>query len=233
MAHTAPDIGIVDARARDLVKLLAIDKPRNRLLLPVLGAAVELQAPRCESIAIKADGRADTVALITNTTRGPVTVHGSVASGLAVDGLEDIELTAERPVCAVADRVAEHPKGGPDALLAADGGEVNRGLDTGEFVVGGGEGVLALETARRPPVVLVARDDLERLGLADADVVGAPGVHLELVVDAEVARDDVPVALVRKGAFLAAKIALPLQVEVGVGWGLLGKDSGHNGQDGG
>lgn len=83
------------------------------------------------------------------------------------------------------DGVAEHPEGGPEALLLGGGevAEADGGFDEGGAVGGWGEGCLGFETARAPFAGGVfAGDELDGGTAGELDVLVGGGVGLEFVV---------------------------------------------------
>lgn len=140
-------------------------------------------------------------------------MSGPVARQQAVDSLKNVEFAAVRPGGAIADRVTEQPEGGPDALLGAGvvGAEADLALGHGAAAGGRREGVLGLDPARSPGGAVEPGDELQRVAAAHLHVARVPRVHLELVVDAQVARDDVPPALVRRLARRARERVRPDQ----------------------
>lgn len=228
VGHRVPDILVTDARASDDLVTPAIKEPSDGLLGPVRVPAVNLDAPSMPALVRHADRRADAVALVADTAGVLVAVHGSVACKLAVDDLHDVEFAAGRPACAVADGVAEHPEGRPDALLVLGGvaAEAEGRLDTGDLAVGRGEGVLGLDAARGPVVVVLPRHELERVAARELHVARVALVRLELVVDVELGVDDVPVVLVGQRRALARKVVLPDAVPTAVRGRVKGRGDG-------
>lgn len=150
-------------------------------------------------------GRTYSRRLVAGATGVDVAVGGTVARQDAVDRLHDVELTAGGPGGSAPHRVAQHPKRRPDALLVADRvwAEAQPGLDARHAARGRGQHVVRLGAARRPAAAgggVAPGNELERLAAGQLDVARRAAVGLQLVVDADVAVDDVPFALVGEGA---------------------------------
>lgn len=216
------------------MELSAVEVPDDALVEPVAVAEINLDTPILPVLVGESDAVTDSVTLVTDTTGVDVTVSSTVAGELAIDGLEDIELTTAGPLDSMADRVTEHPEGRPDALLVARVvcAEADLSLGASQAAALGGEGVLGLDAARGVLAVLVPWYNLESVAAAQLDVVSAGAVVFQLAVDAQVAGDEVPVVAVGRCAAAAGKVVLPDTVEALIAGSLPGRTDGSKGKEG-
>lgn len=233
-----PDTRVVDRRAQDLVVLLAVHEPGDLLLLPVGRPAVDLDAPHMVLVVCERRRLDKSLRLLAGAAGVHVAVGNTVRLGLPVDVLEEIELAAGRPLGrALAEAVAVEPEGVPHALLVGGWvvGDAELGLDARHLAVLGREGRQALDAARRPAPrgrAVLARDDLQRLGAREAEVVLVPAVALQLVVVVLVALGDVPHVLVRERVGGALEGRGPGALVARVGRGISGVGRGQEQRDG-
>lgn len=236
LGDSSPDTCIVDAGSSDLVELVAIKVPGDLLVDPVAVGAVNVHTPCVPALIGDASATTDTGSLIADAAGIDVTVDGSVTSQLPIDSLHDIDLATRGPASTSAESISEHPEGWPDALLSAGGAvaESKLAFETGNPAVLGSEGILALHTAGSPSLSLgrvPPGNQLERVASADLDVPVGAGIDLQLVVNAQVAGDDVPVALVGGGTRSAREGVLPDAGEARVGWRVPGGSHAGKGKD--
>lgn len=85
----------------------------------------------------------------------------AVAGKLSVDLLEDIELPALGPRCAVVDAVAQHPEGRPDALLLGVVSKSDGSFDLHYLAGSWREGVAGLDAAGSPLAIVFPGDKLD------------------------------------------------------------------------
>lgn len=168
---------------------------------PVARGTIPLNPPRVPVLVRHADVASLAVRLVARAAGIAAAVHGAVPPQVAVDGLQDVKLTAGGPATAVAELVAEKPEGRPDTSLLVGGvaAKADVGLGDGLLARGGRKGVGGLDTAGDPvavAVLLAPGDDLEGVATADLDGSGGGRIRLELVVDVELAVDDIPAARV-------------------------------------
>lgn len=215
------------------MELAAIEVPDNALVNPVAGAKVDLETPSVPVLVGEVYSGSDTIALVADTTREGIAVHGAMADQLAVDGLKNVELTTLGPAAVVSNGIAEHPPSGPDTLLAARviAAKAKKGFDTGELASLRSEGVLGFNTARGPAAAVSPGNNLEGVATAQLDVAGIALVDFKLIVDTEVASYDVPVTLVGKAAAVATEVVLPDTVETTILGSVPGTGESTEGQD--
>lgn len=207
----------------------AIEVPLDRLRLPVVGRAVDLESPGVKVVILR-NGNAlpQTRRLVARAATSVVAVGGAVAGQLAVNLLKDVELSAEWPRGAVTHGVAEHPEGRPHALLGVKGAgaATQSSLNLHGFAGGWSPGLDGFDAGGSPFAGLsLLRDELESLAAGELHVGVGLGVSLELLVVVEVG-DDGPLGEVNHVALLADKSLLPDEVHAGEVWGESGRDGG-------
>lgn len=207
----------------------AIEVPLNRLRLPVVGRAVNLESPGVKVVVLgNGNALAQARRLVTRTAASVVAVGGAVAGQLAVDLLKDVELSAERPGSAVTHGVAQHPEGGPHALLGVEGAgaTTQSSLNLHGFAGSWSPRLDGFNAGRGPFAGLsLLRNELKSLAAGELHVGVGLGVSLELLVVVEVG-DDGPLGEVDHVALLAHKGLLPDEVHAGDVWGESGRDGG-------
>lgn len=131
------------------MELAAVTEPGDALAAPVVGSTIPDGSPCVPALVGDVDSGTDTLLFIADTARGNITVHGSVAGQLAVDSLENIDLSARGPDGTLSDRLTQCPESGPDALLVPDlvATEANLGLGQSASASLGSESVPGLDTA--------------------------------------------------------------------------------------
>lgn len=231
MCKRCPETLVAKLGADKGVEEGAVEIPLDGLRLPVVGRAVDLESPGVEAVVL-GNGNAlpEPRRLVARTAASVVAVGGAVARQLAVDLLKDVELAAERPGRAVAHGVAQHPEGGPHALLGVEGAgaATQSGLDLHGLAGSRSPGLDGFDAGRGPFAGgSLLRDELEGLAARELHVGVGLGVSLELLVVVEVG-DDGPLGEVDHVALLANKGLLPDEVHAGDVWG----ESGRGGGDG-
>lgn len=149
MRQSGPDTLVAHLSSRKSVEELAIHEPLDSLRLPVVGCTVDLEGPSVELVVLRyGNALAQARGLVASTTTNVVAVGGTVARQLAIDLLEDVELSAERPGSAGAHGLAEHPEGWPHALLLVKGAvaATESSLDLHDFSRDRGPGLDRLDT---------------------------------------------------------------------------------------
>lgn len=236
VGQRSPCALVTDHVAGEPVELGAILCPGDDLAGPVVVGAVDLDGPRVPVIVRHGGGALAAQGLLAASSRVHVAVDGGVGGRGAADLLHDVDLAALRPPGAVAERVAQHPKGGPDALLAAlqVPAEPDAALDLHDAAGRGGPGVAGLDAARRPgPVGVAARHDLEGAAARDLHVFVGGRVHLVLVVGVDI-EGDLPHVLVDRGAGGSREGLLKDELEaLFVGGADGGREGWEEGEDGG
>lgn len=207
----------------------AVEVPLDRLRLPVVGRAVDLESPGVK-VVVLGNGNALPQArrLVARTAASVIAVGSAVAGQLAVNLLKDVELSAERPGSAVTHGVAEHPEGWPHALLGVEGAgaATQSSLNLHGLARSWSPRLDGFDTGRGPFAGLsLLGDELESLAAGELHVGVGLGVSLELLVVVEVG-DDGPLGEVNHVALLADKSLLPDEIHAGEVWGESGRDGG-------
>jgi hypothetical protein len=210
-----PDVLVVDLRARNGVVELAVEVKVDALLLPRAGRVVPDDAPHVPAVVGQGGRLAEPAGLVADAAGRLVAVDSAVARQHAVDRLHDVDLAARRPAAARAERLAEQPEGRPQALplRLGVGAKVNARLGDGLGILLGREGVLALDATRGPAVLgrrVPVGGELEGALAAALDISAGGRVRLQFAVDAEVARDDIPVLRGGCAAGVSGEVGIPL-----------------------
>lgn len=122
MRQRRPDTLITQLPSAKGMVNIPIHRPLDNLLGPVITTPINLDRPGMEPIPGRDPDRTSLPGrLVADASGEDAAVRCAVSRELAVDLLEDVELAALRPAGAVVDGVAEHPEGGPDALLGGVG----------------------------------------------------------------------------------------------------------------
>lgn len=152
VAQGHPDVMVVDAVSSDLVKHPAVHVPRDALVQPVARPAIKLDSPRVPALVGNAGGAPDAIWLVADAAGEHVAVRRAISRQLPVDRLHDVELAASGPGYAAAERVAQHPKGRPYALLAVGRvfAELDGRLDPRYLAGPGRDEMVAFESAGGP-----------------------------------------------------------------------------------
>jgi hypothetical protein len=152
MTQRVPNSLIVDAAPCDLMELRSVHEPGDALGLPVVRSSVKDDPPSMPSLVRNSDIPTYAIAFIADATGINIAVNRSITRQLAIDRLQDIQLTTSRPACTVSDTIAQHPEGRPDSLLSRDGiaAEAKLGLDECHLASDRSKGVFALKTTGRP-----------------------------------------------------------------------------------
>lgn len=214
MRKGPPGSLVVECLARDAVEGLAVQEPGDGLLLPGSRTSVDNHRPSMELVVGNADRLAKTIGFIAWSATNFSAVDSAEASHITVDSLEDVDLTAARPAGTVAEGIAQHPKGRPDALLTSRVAHSDAGLDTEDLVVVRMPGLLGLETSRGPfSLGVLPGDELECVTARELDVLVGGAVHLELVVGVDV-EGRVPVVVLGSTALAASELFLPDDLKI-------------------
>jgi hypothetical protein len=226
-----PGALVADLGAGEGAVNVAVQEPGDGLSLPVVGGAVDDNAPAVELAVGDANRAAKTRGLVADAPLGLAAMDGSMALRDTIHLFHDINLSTHRPIRAVPHGIAQKPEGGPQPLAVCVGAHAEGGLDTHQLAGLGCEGVLGLDAARGPStVVVLPGDQLEGLAAGQLDVAVGVGVLLALVVGVGV-EGNVPLAGVGSTACAAVKGLLPGEMEAIEGWRLDGRGQG-GGQQG-
>ncbi len=163
-------------------------------------------------------------------------MHGPIPRQRAIHCLQHIQLPTRGPRRPMSNRVPEHPKSRPNPLLRLNPIPSKPHHRLGDRLPPRRrrKRVLGLNPPRDPAprnAPIAPGDELQGGAAAGLDRAGAATIGLELVVDTEVAVDDVPVPFVGEGARIAREGVGPDEGEVGVGGGRPGGGQGEEGEE--
>lgn len=192
MGESSPRALVTQVAADEAVEGGAVEQPGDSLGLPVARGTINDDGPVVEVVVWNGDRLAETTGFVTDAAAELAAMDSAVTGQVAIDTLKDVELAACGPLGAVADSVAEHPEGGPHALLAQGITSAQLGLDAHDAAGLGHPCLLGLDAARGPlAIVGLAGDELEGVAAGELDVGVGLGVFLQLVVDRDI-EGDVP-----------------------------------------
>lgn len=178
MRERVPDGLVPDARPRDGLEDVAVERPLQGLRGPVPVAQVPLEPPDVPPLVRDPDRGPDPRRLVADAARVDVAVDRAVPDELPVDRLHDVELAGGGPARAEPQGLAQQPERGPEPLLGARvvAAEAQLGLDARHAAVARRKDVLALDAARGPAVggaAVAPGDELEGVAARDLEVAGA------------------------------------------------------------
>lgn len=177
---------VCDIGTSNSVEGCTIELPLDRLLRPVGVGAINSHTPSVEAaVSRQCGGRLLSQGLDTGTADARAAVEGTVRGRHSIYLLENVNLSGERPLGAVADGIAQAPEGGPETLLIhlSIGAQEDARLNDHDFSVLGCPRADRLDTARGPDASgALSGDKLDRLSPADLKVVVGSGVCLDLGV---------------------------------------------------
>lgn len=189
MRKSRPNTLITNVSTAEPVEDIAVTRPLDRLRTPVVRCPINDERPGVEVTIRDIGGCATSHGFIAGTTSLLVAVDGTMADAISVNLLEDIKLTAQRPLCAVADGITQHPESRPHALLVRCGTHPQSSLNTEFLAIRRRPGLLCLDAAGGPLAIFLPGNELEGFATGELDIGVGGGVVLEFVVGVDVASD--------------------------------------------